>query len=120
MHQAGASRAAVRLRGDAATAAGQNLELVTDAYRRGAVNIITLIDAQNQTLVTQLAASNALYDFLIDYLSVERAAAAFGFRMTVEDRDLIRELAIFAERSARYAEQAPPSNWQGFETLTSK
>ncbi len=106
MHQAGASRAAVRLREDAATAAGQNLELVSDAYRRGAVNIITLIDAQNQTLLTRLAASNALYDFLIDFLSVERAAAAFGFRMSTDEReDFIRRLDHFAAETRR-ADQA--------------
>lgn len=102
MHQAGASRAAVRLREDAASAAAQNLELVTDSYSRGAVNIITLIDAQNQALVTRLAASNALYDFLIDYLAVERAAAAFGFRLSVEEReDFIRRLARFAAERRR-------------------
>lgn len=102
MHQAGASRAAVRLREDAATAADRNLELVTDAYGRGAVNIITLIDAQNQALVTRLAASNALYDFLVDYLAVERAAAAFGFRLTIEEReDFIRRLTRFANERRR-------------------
>ena len=109
MHQAGASRAAVRLREDAAIAAGRNLELVTDAYSRGAVNIITLIDAQNQALITRLAASNALYDFLIDYLAVERAAATFGFRLPLEEReDFIRRLTRFAAERRR-AESADES-----------
>ena len=90
------------LREDAARAAEQNLELVTDAYRRGAVNIITLIDAQNQALLTRLAASNALYDFLIDYLAVERAAAAFGFRLSTEEReDFVRRLMRFAAEQRR-------------------
>lgn len=114
MHQAGASRAAVRLREDAATAADLNLELVTDAYSRGAVNIITLIDAQNQALVTRLAASNALYDFLLDYLSVERAAAAFGFRLPTEEReDFIRRLVRFAAERRRADRDGDVADMEG-------
>jgi len=29
-------------------------------------------------------------------------------------------LSIFAESSERYARKAPPSDWQGFETLNQK
>ncbi|MEM7608775.1 MAG: TolC family protein [Myxococcota bacterium] len=102
MHQAGSSRAAVRLRRDAATAAGENLDLVRDAYRRGTVTIITLIDAQNQALLSNLSANNAVYDFMIDFLSVERASAAFGFRMSEDERnDFVTRLERFAaERAA--------------------
>lgn len=98
MHVAGASNAAVRLREEAAHAAEQNLELVVDSYRRGTVNVITLIDAQNQTLSTQLAASNALYNFLIDYIEVERASGRFVFRMSQHARDdFLARLEAFAE-----------------------
>lgn len=87
MHQAGASRAAVRLRADAQRAAAANLELVSDAYRRGAANVVTLIDAQNQARLTALSASNAVYDFLADYIRVERAAGRFGFRLEASERE---------------------------------
>ncbi|MEM9067043.1 MAG: TolC family protein [Myxococcota bacterium] len=102
MHQAGSSRAAVRLRNDAAEAAEQNLSMVTDAYRRGTVNVITLIDAQNQALVTRLAAANAVYDFMVDFIGVERASGAFGFRMSADERnDFVQRLQRFAAEQQR-------------------
>jgi outer membrane protein TolC len=79
LHRAGASGAAVRLREDAARAAQENLGLVTDGYRQGNVNTITLLDAQNQALLTELAAANAQYDFLIDLVDAQRAAGHFPF-----------------------------------------
>ncbi|MEM1023746.1 MAG: TolC family protein [Myxococcota bacterium] len=79
LHQAGASRASVGLRRDAAQAAEANFSLVTDKYRQGEVDIITLLDAQNQALTANLAAANAVYDFLVDFVSVERAAGGFVF-----------------------------------------
>ncbi len=87
IHQTGASNAAVKLRKEAAEAAGQNLELVIDAYRQGTVDIVTLIDAQNQALLTKLAAANSVYDFLLDFVGVERASGRFGLLMSEEERD---------------------------------
>lgn len=97
MHQAASSRAAMRLRQDAANAANQNLELVVDAYQRGATTIITLIDAQSQALLTQLSAANAIYDFLVDFVRVERSTGQFGFRRTEAER------ADFRQRLTAYA-----------------
>ena len=79
LHRAGASGAAVQLRREAVSAAHVNLDAVSDAYRQGTTNIITLIDAQNQALLTEVNASNALYEFLADYAEVERAAGRFQF-----------------------------------------
>jgi len=86
LHQAGFSRAAVNLRNDAAEAARKNLELVTDAYRQGSVDIITLVDAQNQAFNGQQAAANAVYDFLADYVVAERAVGSFSFRAAPDER----------------------------------
>lgn len=97
MHQAASSRAAMRLRQDAANAANQNLELVVDAYQRGATTIITLIDAQSQALLTELSAANAIYDFLVDFVRVERSTGQFGFRRTEAER------ADFRQRLTTYA-----------------
>ena len=97
LHQAGASRAAVTLRQDAAAAARENFALVTDKYRRGAVNVVTLLDAQNQALVTELNAANATYDFLIDALNVQRAVGRFSFRSTKQEEQ------AFVERLERFA-----------------
>lgn len=87
MHRAGASNAAVRLRKDAAAAAAANFELVADAYLEGAVDVITVVDAQNRALQTELAAANAVYDFVADVIEVERAAGRFGFRRPDSERD---------------------------------
>jgi outer membrane protein len=77
MHVAGASSAGIEFARDAAVAAQKNLELVTDAYSRGVIPIIDLLDAQNAALVADLVESNAIHQFLIDAARVQRAAGHF-------------------------------------------
>jgi outer membrane protein TolC len=77
LHIAGASRAAVGFSASAAEAARKNLELVADAYSRGVVSILDLLDAQNAALVADLQAANAVFQFLIDFMEVQRAAGKF-------------------------------------------
>ncbi len=86
LHQAAASYANIELSQDAAEASGKNLELVTDSYVRGTVSIIDLIDAQNSALVANQTAENAVYEFLIDLMRVQRASGQFDFFMTPEER----------------------------------
>jgi outer membrane protein TolC/ABC-type uncharacterized transport system substrate-binding protein len=74
MELARASRSGIGLSQQAADAASKNLDLVTEAYARGAVSIIDLLDAQNAALNAAEQAANSVYDFLIDLLEVERAA----------------------------------------------
>lgn len=96
MHQAGASGGVVELRERAAKAAKENFELVADAYAKGAVGIITLVDAQNQALQTELAAANALYDWLSDFVQVQRASGVFPFlRSKADDGQYIARLREF-------------------------
>lgn len=71
----------------AAEAAQKNLGLVTDAYTRGAVNIITLLDAQQAALEANEAAANAVYDFLSDLMNAQRAAGGFDFLYSPAERD---------------------------------
>jgi outer membrane protein len=102
MHQAGFSYANIDLSRDAAEASARNLELVTDLYQRGAADIIQLVDAQNQALGAALAAANALYDFLINALRVQRAAGAFSLEGTQEERDdFIQRLDAFTAQQPR-------------------
>ena len=102
LHQAGFSFANIALTSDAAEASARNLELVTDLYQRGAADIIQLVDAQNQALNAALAAANALYDFLIDGLRVQRASGAFSLEGTQEERDdFIQRLDAFAQERRR-------------------
>jgi outer membrane protein TolC len=109
LHQAGFSFANIALSRDAAEASARNLELVTDLYQRGAADIIQLVDAQNQALLAALAAANALYDFLIDALRVQRASGAFSLEGSEEVRDdFIERLDAFAAARKRQSRAASP------------
>ena len=109
LHQAGFSYANIDLTSDAAEASARNLELVTDLYQRGAADIIQLVDAQNQALGAALAAANALYDFLIDALRVQRAAGAFSLEGTQEDRDdFIKRIDAFAAAKKSQGRKSQP------------
>jgi outer membrane protein TolC len=77
----------IGLSDEAAEAAKKNYDLVADAYSRGAVSIIDLLDAQNASLVAEQAAANAVYDFLIDLMEVQRAAGEFDFFRSSADRE---------------------------------
>jgi len=102
LHQAGFSYANIALTRDAAEASARNLELVTDLYQRGAADIIQLVDAQSQALGAKLAAANALYNFLIDALRVQRAAGAFSLEGTEAERDdFLKRLDAFAALRTR-------------------
>jgi outer membrane protein TolC len=94
LQQAGSSHPSIRLFSDAADAAGRNLELVTDAYSRGVTTVIDLLDAQNAALVADLRAANAVYDFLVDMMAVERAIGRFDFFMTDGDREAFYERLV--------------------------
>ncbi len=77
LFNAAASHSSIRLALDAAAAASENLELVTDSYSEGAVSITDLIDAQDAALAAQLQAADARYAFLIDLVDVLRAESNF-------------------------------------------
>ncbi len=93
---AGGSYASIEQANQAADAAERTRELVTDAYGRGAVSILDLLDAQNAALITREVASNAVYDFLIDLMQAQRAIGQFDFFRTPED------LADFEQRMDDY------------------
>jgi outer membrane protein TolC len=99
LHTMGAALANIDLSRDAAEAARNNFELTQDSYSRGASSIIDLLDAQNTALIAELQAANAIYDFLIELMKVERAAGRFDFFTTVEDRD-----AFFDRLDAYFSE----------------
>lgn len=77
VHLLRASYPGIRLSRDAADAARRNLALVTDSYVRGIKPVIDLIDAQNQSLVANQQATNAVYDFLIDIIALQRRTGSF-------------------------------------------
>jgi len=87
LHRIGASYPSIRLSRDAATAAKKNLDIVTDAYSRGAISILDLLDAQNAALVAKEAANNAIFDFLIDLMNLQRNVGGFDFFLDAQELD---------------------------------
>ena len=67
--------------------ASEARKLVTESYVSGAVSIVELLDAQAAALRASEEASNAVYDFLIDLMEVDRSMSSFGFDQTEEERD---------------------------------
>jgi outer membrane protein TolC len=86
LHFAGASSAGIGFSRDASEAARKNLELVTNAYSRGVADAIDLLDAQNASLVADQVYANAVYQFMIDIVQIQRAAGRFYFLESTEKR----------------------------------
>ena len=78
----------------AAEAAQKNYDIVADSYSQGSLPIINLLDAQNAALLSNQVAANALYDFLIDYMNMQRAIGQFDVLQSAADRE------AFAKRLA--------------------
>jgi outer membrane protein TolC len=95
--QASASRLAIDLARRAADAASANLTLVADNYLLGLVSLVDLLDAQTNALNTQLAAADAINNYLLDLMRVERAVGQFMFFVEPANREAwIEELEAFA------------------------
>lgn len=76
---AGNSFSKLQLSQDAQEAASKNFTIVQDGYQRGLINITSLIDAQNAALQSEINATNALYQFMADFLYVERSIGFYHF-----------------------------------------
>ena len=93
---AGAGFATIKQSNIAADAAKKNLELTTDAYASGVVQVIDLLDAQNAALVADLSAAGALYEYYIDLFEVQRSASRFEMLASAEARlQLVQEIEAF-------------------------
>lgn len=86
LHTTRSAYTAIRLSRQAADAAESNFVVVRDAYSRGTMSVLDLLDAQNAALVADLRAATAVYDFARALMEVERAAARFDFFLTPEDQ----------------------------------
>lgn len=75
----------------AATAGHNNLELVTEAYERGVMTVTDLVDAQFSAFNADQEAANAVYDFLIDYLRLQRYTGRFDIVATDAERADMKE-----------------------------
>ncbi len=100
LHMAGASHAGAGQTVLASEAAQKNLDLVVDSYSRGIVSIVELIDAQNAALVAELAAADARYVFLLDWLRVQRSINRFIFLCSADERsEFVRNLETYYSNS---------------------
>ncbi|MCP5113938.1 MAG: TolC family protein, partial [bacterium] len=107
LHQTGASFVGIELAADAAEAAHRNLDLVRERYAEGIADILVLLDAQNQALGADLAAANAIFDYLTDLVGAQRAAGRFDYFRSSEDRqDFLNRLDEYV-RSAGYEPRKP-------------
>jgi outer membrane protein TolC/ABC-type uncharacterized transport system substrate-binding protein len=102
LHDTGASWASIRLARKSAEAARRNFDLVQDSYARGVVSIIDLLDAQNAAVTAEDRAANAINDFVLNLMEVERAVGHFGFFASEEEKETwFQELHLyFAEAEA--------------------
>ena len=81
----GASYVSIEQAREAAEAANKSLEVVQNAYIQGAVSILRLLDAQNAAFSAEQVAANAVYDFLLDMMEMERSTGRFEFFMSEEE-----------------------------------
>ncbi len=98
-----ASYANLDLSESGAVASRKNLELVSDAYRAGTVSIIDLLDAQSQSLQADLTADNAVHDFLLDIIAVQRATSTFDFLLpaTLQIERSLELMQFIADKEAQ-------------------
>jgi outer membrane protein TolC len=110
LYNANAALASVTLTRKAAEAARNNLVLVVDLYRRGKVDIITLVDAQTQSLIADLAAADAAYDYMLALLFVNRETAHFrSLDGPEEQQEFARRLNEFVMATESAPMTAPPA-----------
>ncbi|MCK5411119.1 MAG: TolC family protein [Gemmatimonadetes bacterium] len=74
-----------------ADAARHNFDLVQDKYSQGLVNVTDLLEAQNESFVSEQGAAAAVYFFLIDLVDLQRAVAWFEDDRTPEEQQQFRQ-----------------------------
>jgi len=95
------SQLAVDLARKAAQAARLNLGIVADNYIVGLVSLVDLLDAQTNAFNTDLAAVDAVNNFLVALMRTERAVGQFTFLMPAEER------SAWIEELEEYDRQRP-------------
>jgi len=64
---------------NAAATAERNFSIIEDLYRGGATDVTSLVDAQNVVLQSRINATNIGYQFVADFLTVQRATGSYQF-----------------------------------------
>jgi outer membrane protein TolC len=87
VQRVGSTFPVIRLSRMAAESAEKNFIVVQDKYTQGLVNVTDLLEAQNETFVTDQAAGASVYVFLQDLVELQRAIAWFEDDKTPEQID---------------------------------
>ena len=87
----GASYSGVQLYQEAAAAAKKNFEIAQQSYQQGLISVIQLIDAQKANLQTEIAATNAIYQFINDFFAVERSTGIYIFLLPPNEQNAFFE-----------------------------
>ncbi len=85
--------------------AKESLDLTMASYTNGAVNIVQLIDAQNNYINSQLAKANAIYNFLLNALQLERSMGSYFFLNSQAENDAFKAQFFDFINSSREASQ---------------
>ena len=100
LHAAQAAYRTIELSREAATASKRNFDLVADAYARGTVTIIQLLDAQDASLSANAASIRSVYEFLITIMALQRAVGGFDYLLSQpEQTDLAQQLREYMTRT---------------------
>ena len=102
LHLAQAAYGQIDLTAVAAESSRKNYELVADAYARGTVSIIQLLDAQDASLTANAASIDSLYNFLITIMALQRAVGGFDYLLPENERiALANSMRDYLKRSGR-------------------
>ncbi len=88
LETAAVSAREIRLSKQGLTAARKNFDIIQAGYAEGRNTIADLIDAQNARLNSEWGAQVSRYQFVLDFLELERAMGRFHFLDTPEKKDL--------------------------------
>ena len=76
---------------EAAETSTANFRIIEDLYRAGATNVTSLVDAQNVTLQSNINATNAGYQFVADFIALQRSTGSYQFLSgPAEQTDFLR------------------------------
>jgi len=89
LYSAQAAYAQISLTAIAAEASLKNYNLVSDAYARGAVNVIELLDAQETSLTASAASAESLYNFLSIIMAMQRAVGGYDYLLPPAERNAL-------------------------------
>ena len=89
LHSVQAAYAQIDLTAIAADASLKNYNLVSDAYARGAVNVIELLDAQETSLTASAASAESLYNFLSIIMAMQRAVGGYDYLLPPDERNAL-------------------------------